>query len=104
MTAFDLFEDKKRHSTPCFGEKINAITNIVVAANTMTAPDDKLCSKLTYKPITDDNAPKNEANTLMTQKRFVSKYAAAAGVINIATTSTTPTPCKEATVARVSNT
>ncbi len=40
----------------------------------------------------------------MVDNRFVNKYAVAAGVINIATTSMTPTVCNDATVTNVSNT
>lgn len=83
---------------------MNAKINKAVAANTMTAPDDKLCIKLINRPMTDDIAPKNEASTIISQNRFVSKYAVAAGVISIATTNTTPTVCKDATVAIVSRT
>src|SRR5690625_4324264 len=93
-----------RHKIPCFGEKMNANKNIQVAANTITAPDSRLYSELTYKPITDDKAPKNAANTIISENLFVNKYAVDAGVMSIATTNTTPTVCKEATVVNVNST
>lgn len=52
----------------------------------------------------DEAAPKNAAKNIIVANRFVSKYAVEAGVINIATTRTTPTVCKEATVTNVNKT
>jgi len=52
---------------------MNAIMNNVVAAKTMTAPEDKLCSKLIYNPITDDKEPKKEDSNIITQNRFVNR-------------------------------
>ena len=89
---------------PCFGENRNAIKNIAVAAKAMTGPDGMLCKKLIYKPMTEAEAPKNEASTIIMDNRFVNKYAVDAGVINIETTRITPTVCNEATVTRVNNT
>lgn len=91
-----------RQSIPCCGEKIKAMTNNIVVASTMTAPDDKLYSKLKYRPMTAENAPKKADNMIIVDNRLVNKYAVDAGVINIATTRTTPTVCSEATVDIVS--
>src|SRR5699024_11945027 len=102
--AFCFCERNERHNNPCFGEKINAIKNIIVAANTITAPDSKLYSELMYKPITAEKAPKNAANTIITENPFDNKYAVDAGEINMATTKTTQTVCNEATEDNVSNT
>src|SRR5699024_7548509 len=102
--AFCFCERNERHNNPCFGEKINAIKNIIVAANTITAPDSKLYSELMYKPITAEKAPKNAANTIITENLFVNKYAVDAGVISMATTKTAPTVCNDATVVKGSNT
>ena len=87
---------------PCFGANKKASKNSEVVASAMTGPDGKLYKKLKYKPITDDNAPKNPANTTMTDNLFVSRYAVDAGVISIDTTKMTPTVCKDATVTNVS--
>lgn len=49
----------------------------------------------------DERTPIPAARKIITHKRSVNRYAAAAGVINIATTKTMPIVCKEATVTIV---
>ena len=70
----------------------------------MTAPDDALYSKLKYKPEMAESAPIVLASRIMTDKRFVSRYAVAAGVMSKATTRITPTACNAVTVTTVSTT
>lgn len=74
-----------------------------VATRTIVAPDVRLYLKLKYKPITELNAPSDDATTIIVDSLCVIKYAVAAGVISIATTSTTPTVLSETTVTNVSN-
>src|SRR5699024_12661684 len=83
---------------PCFGAKIKVIINNTVVVKTITAPDDKMCTKLKYRPITAENDPKSEDNIIMNHNQLVNKDAVDAGVISMATTRTTPTVCREETV------
>lgn len=52
------FDFKDLHNIPCFGEKIKALPNNMVATSTMEAPDDKLYVKLSPSPTTAETAPK----------------------------------------------
>ena len=54
-------------------------------------------------PITPDATPKPTAKSSMRCMRSVSRYAAAAGVISIADTSTTPTACSAITTANATS-
>jgi len=54
-------------------------------------------------PAAPASIPKNAANKSIRCIWSVSRYAAAAGVINMADTSTTPTACSEITTAKASS-
>ena len=59
--------------------------------------------KLRNAPTAPASIPKNAASQSMRCIRSVSRYAAAAGVISIAETSTTPTACSAITTENASS-